>query len=150
MRGSLRAAVAAFGLAALLVAAAPGSGTVAAAGVRFATPIYIDQQLAGGEPEVLSDPLHGTLVYTSHEGTAARPAARPASPTSGRRRTAAATRASGSSSSTARAHGSPSPPSTTTPTGTRSGSASAPGRAATPPSHRTSSRAAARWWASSR
>src|SRR5438270_207419 len=69
MRGSLRAAVAAFGLAALLVAAAPGSGTVAAAGVRFATPISIDQQLAGGEPEVLSDPLHGTLVYTSHEGT---------------------------------------------------------------------------------
>src|SRR5438270_6782103 len=69
MRGCLRAAVAAFGLAALLVAAAPGSGTVAAAGVRFATPVYIDQQLAGGEPEVLSDPLHGTLVYTSHEGT---------------------------------------------------------------------------------
>ena len=69
MRGSLRAAVAAFGLAALLVAAAPGSGTVAAAGVRFATPVYIDQQLAGGEPEVVSDRLHGTLVYTSHEGT---------------------------------------------------------------------------------
>src|SRR5438067_6196443 len=38
-------------------------------GVAFGTPVYVDQQLAGGEPEVLADPLHGTLVYTAHEGT---------------------------------------------------------------------------------
>jgi hypothetical protein len=69
MRGSLRAAAAAFGLAAILVAAAPGSVSAAAPAVRFAAPVYVDQQLAGGEPLVLADSLHGTLVYTSHEGT---------------------------------------------------------------------------------
>src|SRR5256886_6180062 len=69
MRGSLRAAAAAFGLAAVLVVAASGSATAAPSPVHFATPVYVDQQLAGGEPLVLSDPLHGTLVYTSHEGT---------------------------------------------------------------------------------
>ena len=49
--------------------AAPGSGTAAATGVHYLPPVYVDQALAGGEPEVLSGPLHGTLVYTSHEGT---------------------------------------------------------------------------------
>ena len=68
MRGSLRAAAAAFALAATFVVAAPGS-VAATSGVHYATPVYVDQELAGGEPEVLSDPLHGTLVYTSHEGT---------------------------------------------------------------------------------
>jgi hypothetical protein len=68
MRGSLRAAAVAFGLAATFVVAAPGS-VAATSGVHYATPVYVDQALAGGEPEVLSDPLHGTLVYTSHEGT---------------------------------------------------------------------------------
>jgi hypothetical protein len=38
-------------------------------GVAFGPAVYVDQQLAGGEPEVLADPLHGTLVYTAHEGT---------------------------------------------------------------------------------
>src|SRR5438132_1879027 len=37
--------------------------------VGFGTPIYVDRDLAGGEPLVLADTLHGTLVYTSHEGT---------------------------------------------------------------------------------
>src|SRR5256886_4571513 len=69
MRGSLRAAAAAFGLAAVLVVAASGSATAATSGVHFGTPVYVDQQLAGGEPLVLADSLHGTLVYTSHEGT---------------------------------------------------------------------------------
>jgi hypothetical protein len=47
-------------------ASAPGHTNAA---VSFSSPQYVDQQLAGGEPEVLADPLHGTLVYTSHEGT---------------------------------------------------------------------------------
>src|SRR3954467_5083574 len=43
--------------------------TTAAATPRFAAPVYVDQQLAGGEPEVFADVLHGRLIYTSHEGT---------------------------------------------------------------------------------
>src|SRR5213079_3445626 len=35
----------------------------------FAPPVYVDQQLAGGEPEVFTDAKHGTLIYTAHEGT---------------------------------------------------------------------------------
>src|SRR5438270_11452031 len=30
---------------------------------------YVDSQLAGGEPTVMADPVHGTIIYTSHEGT---------------------------------------------------------------------------------
>ena len=37
--------------------------------VGFAAPLYVDQQLAGGEPEMFADTLHGRLIYTSHEGT---------------------------------------------------------------------------------
>src|SRR5439155_6601106 len=37
--------------------------------VRFGAPVYVDQELAGGEPTVMADPAHGTLVYTAHEGT---------------------------------------------------------------------------------
>jgi hypothetical protein len=46
-----------------------GSGDAAPSGPSFAAPVYVDQQLAGGEPEVFADTLHGTLVYTAHEGT---------------------------------------------------------------------------------
>ena len=50
--------------------ALPGSGTAGGAtALKFAPPIYVDQQLAGGEPEVFADVLHGRLIYTSHEGT---------------------------------------------------------------------------------
>jgi hypothetical protein len=48
---------------------AGGSGAVSQASVGFGTPVYVDQQLAGGEPEVIADTLHGKLVYTAHEGT---------------------------------------------------------------------------------
>jgi len=41
----------------------------AAAPLGFSKPILVDPGLAGGEPLVLPDPLHGTLIYTSHEGT---------------------------------------------------------------------------------
>jgi hypothetical protein len=41
----------------------------AAAPLRFGTPIFVDRELAGGEPLVLADKAHHTLIYTSHEGT---------------------------------------------------------------------------------
>src|SRR6059058_6265457 len=44
-------------------------GSAVPPGPTFAPPVYVDQQLAGGEPEVFADPLHGTLIYTAHEGT---------------------------------------------------------------------------------
>jgi len=50
-------------------AALPGGSAAAVSGPTFAPPVYVDQQLAGGEPEAFADTLHGTLIYTSHEGT---------------------------------------------------------------------------------
>jgi hypothetical protein len=54
-------------LAALLFigAASPAAG----APLRFGTPVFVDRELAGGEPLVLADHTHHTLIYTSHEGT---------------------------------------------------------------------------------
>src|SRR5438067_13698812 len=46
-----------------------GGGAGKTPGVAFGPPVYVDQELAGGEPLVLADPVHGTLVYTAHEGT---------------------------------------------------------------------------------
>jgi hypothetical protein len=58
------------GLAAsLALVLAGGSGGASQAAVGFASAVYVDQQLAGGEPEVIADTLHGKLVYTAHEGT---------------------------------------------------------------------------------
>jgi hypothetical protein len=37
--------------------------------VRFAKPVFVDSQLAGGEPLVITDRKHHTLIYTAHEGT---------------------------------------------------------------------------------
>src|SRR4051794_36477701 len=37
--------------------------------VQFSHPIFVDKELAGGEPLVATDGKHKTLVYTSHEGT---------------------------------------------------------------------------------
>src|SRR5881398_3985428 len=45
------------------------ANAAAPSGPTFAPPVYVDQQLAGGEPEVFADTLHGTLIYSSHEGT---------------------------------------------------------------------------------
>jgi hypothetical protein len=47
----------------------PGSGAAAPPATTFAAPLYVDQTLAGGEPTVFADALHGRLIYTSHEGT---------------------------------------------------------------------------------
>jgi hypothetical protein len=56
-------------LAAGLAGFLGGPGNAATQGPTFGAPIYVDQQLAGGEPEVIADTAHGTLVYTAHEGT---------------------------------------------------------------------------------
>jgi hypothetical protein len=53
----------------ILAGASPGSGAGGASVPKFAPPVYVDQQLAGGEPEVFADSLHGRLIYSSHEGT---------------------------------------------------------------------------------
>jgi len=52
-----------------LVLIGGGSATAGITPAHFAPPQYVDQQLAGGEPEVFADSLHGTLIYTAHEGT---------------------------------------------------------------------------------
>ena len=59
---------AAAGLLAVAVAAVPSYGA-ASGGVHFAKPVFVDQQLAGGEPSIYWDPRHQDYIYTSHEGT---------------------------------------------------------------------------------
>jgi hypothetical protein len=49
-----------------LAALAPEAG---AAGLGFAPPVFVDTQLAGGEPVLQTDAVHHTIVYSSHEGT---------------------------------------------------------------------------------
>src|SRR5213592_496078 len=57
-------------LVVLVFAALPGASTAGPSSApTFAPPVYVDQQLAGGEPEVFADTLHGRLIYTAHEGT---------------------------------------------------------------------------------
>jgi hypothetical protein len=47
------------------------SGAQAAPGpaIGFDKPVFVDQELAGGEPLVFADYKHGTIIYSSHEGT---------------------------------------------------------------------------------
>src|SRR5919201_547606 len=52
-----------------LVGLVPGSGSAGTSAPTFAPPVYVDQQRAGGEPEVFADTLHGRLIYSAHEGT---------------------------------------------------------------------------------
>jgi hypothetical protein len=63
---SCRIRIAAVAAAAAAVSAAPAAH---AAPLGFAAAQYVDQQLAGGEPVLLTDPVHHTIVYSSHEGT---------------------------------------------------------------------------------
>ena len=55
----------------VLVACAVGALAIPAAaqGVGFSPPQFVDRELAGGEPLTIADPVHHTIVYTSHEGT---------------------------------------------------------------------------------
>ena len=47
-----------------------GLATVAhAAADGFTPPSYVDTTLAGGEPLVIADNVHHTIIYSSHEGT---------------------------------------------------------------------------------
>jgi len=43
--------------------------SAAPASVTFASPVFVDQVRAGGEPGVMHSNRFGNLVYTSHEGT---------------------------------------------------------------------------------
>jgi len=43
--------------------------SAAPASVAFASPLFVDQMRAGGEPGVIHSNKFGNLVYTSHEGT---------------------------------------------------------------------------------
>jgi hypothetical protein len=40
-----------------------------AAPLRFSPPEFIDEQLAGGEPVLMTDPVHQRLLYSTHAGT---------------------------------------------------------------------------------
>jgi hypothetical protein len=68
-RRALRVLLATLLGSAAITAALPSAGGAAPSGPTFAPPVYVDQQLAGGEPEVFADTLHGTLIYSAHEGT---------------------------------------------------------------------------------
>src|SRR3954470_20923836 len=49
-----------------------GAGAAQAAGAEplgFAPRTFVASELAGGEPVVLADNVHKTLIYTAHEGT---------------------------------------------------------------------------------
>src|SRR3954464_3666465 len=56
-------------VAGVLAAALGAPGLASAAPLHFAPPIFVDQSLAGGEPLVTVDPVHHSMIYTSHEGT---------------------------------------------------------------------------------
>jgi len=53
-------------VAVLAVLCAPSALAVP---VRFSHAIFVDHRLAGGEPLVIADTKHHTLIYTAHEGT---------------------------------------------------------------------------------
>jgi hypothetical protein len=69
MTANMRRLALALVVSASLAGVLAGSGSTASSTLSFGTPIYVDQALAGGEPEVIADVAHGTLVYTAHEGT---------------------------------------------------------------------------------
>src|SRR3954451_18387091 len=52
----------------LAALAAPSFGSGGSPG-KFGKPLYVDKQLAGGEPIVFYDSRHQTYIYSAHEGT---------------------------------------------------------------------------------
>src|SRR4051794_12505481 len=56
-------------LFAALLAALATAATAAADPIGFSPKSFVSSTLAGGEPLVFADTHHGTLIYTSHEGT---------------------------------------------------------------------------------
>src|SRR5438874_1443808 len=69
IRSDMRTRVRVAALVAASSVVLAGAPATHAAPLGFAPPQFVDQQLAGGEPIVLTDPVHHTIVYTSHEGT---------------------------------------------------------------------------------
>ena len=69
MRRPLRLAGIVLAVGAATLATAPSGG--AAGTLGFGDPVYVDQNLAGGEPFVIhpSTAAPGRLIYTAHEGT---------------------------------------------------------------------------------
>src|SRR4051812_38789146 len=65
-----RVAGAAVAVGGLLLAAlaAPSFGS-GGSPVKFGKPLYVDKQLAGGEPIVFYDARHQDYIYSAHEGT---------------------------------------------------------------------------------
>jgi hypothetical protein len=61
--------VLASGLALVAIALAPPAAQAAGPQIGFAAPVFVDGNLAGGEPLMITDPVHHTIVYSSHEGT---------------------------------------------------------------------------------
>jgi hypothetical protein len=59
--------IAAVAAAFLTIAGAAHAATGPAVG--FDKPVLVDSELAGGEPLVFADYKHGTIIYSSHEGT---------------------------------------------------------------------------------
>src|SRR3954451_11469692 len=59
------AAMVAVGAAALRGSASAATGPA----IGFDKPVYVDTELAGGEPLIFADYKHGTIIYSSHEGT---------------------------------------------------------------------------------
>src|SRR5260221_2394767 len=53
---------------AAVAAIAPAVALADAPAVGFGKPVYVDTELAGGEPLVFADYKHGTIIYSSHEG----------------------------------------------------------------------------------
>src|SRR5690349_10200861 len=56
-------------ITAALAAFAVLAPSASAGDLGFAAPQYVDQSYAGGEPVMVTDPVHHTIVYSSHEGT---------------------------------------------------------------------------------
>ncbi|HEX6715366.1 MAG TPA: hypothetical protein VF066_18385, partial [Thermoleophilaceae bacterium] len=55
--------------AAAILAIAGAAQAATGPAVGFDKPVFVDQELAGGEPLVFADYKHGTIIYSSHEGT---------------------------------------------------------------------------------
>jgi hypothetical protein len=64
----ITAAVAGAAVVTLSVVALPSFGG-GASPVKFGKPLYVDKQLAGGEPIVFYDAAHQDYIYSAHEGT---------------------------------------------------------------------------------
>jgi hypothetical protein len=64
-----RGAVLAAAVAAAILSIAGVADAATGPAVGFDKPVLVDSELAGGEPLVFADYKHGTIIYSSHEGT---------------------------------------------------------------------------------